>query len=74
MPAELPAASTATACIFARDRGCGRLEWSVLDWNDPAIGFYRGLGAAAMDGWTVNRLTGDALRRLADSMRFETTS
>lgn len=46
-------------------RGCGRLEWSVLDWNEPAIRFYRSLGAQAMDGWTTYRLTGDALRALA---------
>ena len=46
-------------------RGYERLEWSVLDWNEPAIGFYRSLGAVAMDEWTVNRLTDDALRRLA---------
>ena len=44
--------------------GGGRLEWSVLDWNDPAIGFYRSLGATAQDEWTTFRLTGDALRRL----------
>ena len=51
----------------ARQRGCGRLEWSVLDWNEPAIGFYRRLGARANDGWTVYRLDGDALERLAES-------
>lgn len=45
----------------------GRLEWAVLDWNAPAIGFYDGLGAAAMDEWTVRRLTGEALRRLAEA-------
>ncbi|OFW07026.1 MAG: hypothetical protein A3I61_03315 [Acidobacteria bacterium RIFCSPLOWO2_02_FULL_68_18] len=45
-------------------RGCGRMEWAVLDWNEPAIRFYRSLGAQAMDGWTVYRLTGDALKRL----------
>jgi GNAT superfamily N-acetyltransferase len=44
-----------------------RLEWSVLDWNEPAIGFYRSLGATAMDEWTVNRLDGDALERLGTS-------
>jgi GNAT superfamily N-acetyltransferase len=49
----------------AVERGCGRMEWSVLDWNDPAIGFYRSLGARPMDEWTVHRLTGDALRRVA---------
>jgi hypothetical protein len=42
------------------------VEWSVLDWNEPARGFYRGLGARAMDEWTVFRLTGDALRQVAD--------
>jgi GNAT superfamily N-acetyltransferase len=46
-------------------RACGRLEWSVLDWNEPAIRFYQEIGARAMDEWTVYRLTGDALRRLA---------
>ncbi len=46
-------------------RDYGRFEWSVLDWNAPAIGFYRRLGAVGMDGWTVQRVTGDALQRLA---------
>lgn len=46
-------------------RGCGRVEWSVLNWNEPSIHFYRALGAAPMDEWTVFRLTGDALERLA---------
>ena len=46
-------------------RGCGRFEWSVLDWNAPAIGFYEGLGAKLMDGWSIVRVTGDALTRLA---------
>ena len=45
-------------------RGCGRMEWSVLKWNEPAIGFYERLGAAPMDGWQVYRLAGDALTRL----------
>ena len=45
-------------------RGCGRMEWSVLDWNESAIGFYKSLGAVPMDEWTVFRLTGDALARL----------
>jgi GNAT superfamily N-acetyltransferase len=45
-------------------RGCGRFEWSVLDWNAKAIAFYRRLGAVAMDDWTVYRVDGDALRRL----------
>lgn len=47
--------------------GLARLEWSVLDWNAPAIGFYDGLGAAAMDEWTVRRLDGIALEALAVS-------
>lgn len=49
----------------AVERGCGRLEWSVLDWNEPAIGFYKSLGAVPMDEWTVYRVTGDALAELA---------
>ena len=49
----------------AVDRGCGRMEWSVLDWNEPARGFYERLGADRLDDWTVYRLTGDALRHLA---------
>ena len=50
---------------IAVTRHCGRLEWSVLDWNQPAIDFYRSLGAVPMDGWTVNRLTGEALHNVA---------
>jgi len=50
---------------LAIERGCGRLEWSVLDWNAPAIGFYKRLGARPMEDWTLFRLTGDALHRLA---------
>jgi GNAT superfamily N-acetyltransferase len=46
--------------------GCGRFEWSVLDWNENAIAFYRALGAKPMDEWIIQRLTGDALKRLAD--------
>lgn len=45
---------------------CGRLEWSVLDWNEPAIGFYRNLGAVSMDEWTTFRLTGESLSNLAN--------
>ncbi len=51
----------------AVSRGCGRMEWSVLDWNELAIGFYRGLGARPLDGWHVFRLTGDALTQLASA-------
>ena len=47
-------------------RGCGRLEWSVLDWNEPAIRFYDRLGAVPMDGWTTFRLTGESLHHLAE--------
>jgi GNAT superfamily N-acetyltransferase len=50
---------------LAVERGCARFEWSVLDWNEPAIAFYRKLGAVAMDDWTVQRVAGPALRRLA---------
>lgn len=46
-------------------RDCGRFEWSVLDWNTPAIGFYRSLGALPQDDWTIFRLNGDALKALA---------
>jgi len=47
-------------------RGCARFEWSVLDWNAPAIGLYRAMGAVGMDAWTVQRVEGDALVRLAE--------
>jgi GNAT superfamily N-acetyltransferase len=50
---------------LAVERDCARLEWAVLDWNAPAIGFYDALGAASMDEWTVRRVTGDALAALA---------
>ena len=49
----------------AVERGCGRMEWSCLDWNTPSIAFYQSLGARAMDEWTVYRLTSDQLRALA---------
>ena len=51
---------------LAAARECGRLEWSVLDWNEPAINFYRKLGAVSMNEWTVFRMTGENLQRLAD--------
>jgi GNAT superfamily N-acetyltransferase len=54
---------------IARARGYGRVEWSVLDWNAPAIGFYKKLGAVPMDEWTMFRLTGDAIGALADRER-----
>jgi GNAT superfamily N-acetyltransferase len=50
---------------IALERGCARFEWSVLDWNEPALAFYRKLGAIGMDGWTVHRVSGDALAALA---------
>jgi GNAT superfamily N-acetyltransferase len=50
---------------LARDRNCGRLEWSVLNWNEPAIGFYKRIGASPVSGWTVYRVTGEALEELA---------
>ena len=50
---------------LAVERGCGRLEWSVLDWNEPAIQFYKSLGAVAMDEWTGYRVTGEALTALS---------
>ncbi len=50
---------------IAVERGCGRFEWSVLDWNEPSIAFYRALGAIPMEEWTVYRVAGDALTALA---------
>ncbi len=50
---------------LALDRGCGRIEWSVLDWNTPAVEFYRKIGAVPMEEWTIQRVTGDALVTLA---------
>ncbi len=55
-------ARLAALCV---ERGYRRLEWSVLDWNEPALGFYRALGAEAMTGWTVHRVSGDALSAVA---------
>jgi len=52
---------------IAVECGCGRVEWAVLDWNEPSIGFYKSLGAVPMDEWTIFRLTGDSLGRLASS-------
>jgi GNAT superfamily N-acetyltransferase len=50
---------------LAKGRGCGRLEWAVLDWNEPAIKLYKSIGAVPMDEWTVYRVTGEALETLA---------
>jgi GNAT superfamily N-acetyltransferase len=52
---------------IAAERGCGRMEWAVLDWNEPAIKFYRALGAAPNEEWTIFRLTSDKIARLAAS-------
>ncbi|WP_275463000.1 GNAT family N-acetyltransferase [Streptomyces noursei] len=57
-------AALAQLCVH---RGYQRFEWSVLDWNEPSIGFYRSIGAQPMDEWTVFRLTGEALHTLADT-------
>jgi GNAT superfamily N-acetyltransferase len=54
-----------TLAALAVERGCGRFEWAVLDWNAPAIGFYRSIGAGVMDDWRICRVTGDALAALA---------
>ncbi len=69
----------ATVARLAVERGCGRMEWAVLDWNEPAIGFYKKLGAVAMDEWTTYRLAGDALaragaERVVTSSKFTSTS
>ena len=56
----------ASVAKVAVDRGCGRLEWSVLDWNTPSIEFYRSQGAVPMDEWTVFRLADQALENLAE--------
>jgi len=55
----------ARLAALAKERNCGRVEWAVLDWNTPSIDFYKALGAVAQDDWTVYRLTGEALERLA---------
>lgn len=54
---------------LAVERNCGRLEWSVLDWNEPAIDFYKSLGAKTMDGWLINRVSGESLEGMAE--KFE---
>ncbi len=64
------------ACLaaLAAERDCARLEWSVLDWNEPAIGFYQKLGARLMDEWTVMRIDGAALARLGAESRVSADS
>src|SRR6266699_64832 len=59
---------------IARDRGCGRMEWAVLDWNEPAIQFYRSLGAHPLDEWKIFRLTGDGIAKLADEGKTITST
>ena len=59
---------------IAQQRGCGRMEWAVLDWNDPAIQFYRKLGAEPMSEWTTFRLTSDGIAELAAASVGEGTS
>ena len=55
-----------TLAAITVERGCGRLEWSCLDWNAPSIAFYKSLGAVPMDGWSTYRVTGATLERLAE--------
>ncbi|HWW91166.1 MAG TPA: GNAT family N-acetyltransferase [Solirubrobacteraceae bacterium] len=64
----------AAVAARARERGAERLEWSALDWNELALGFYRGLGAQRMDEWVTHRLVGDALRSLAAESTERSTS
>jgi len=59
-------ATIATVARIARDRGCGRFEWSVLDWNEPAIAFYKQMGATIMEDWRTCRVTGAAIAELAE--------
>ena len=56
---------------IARERDCGRFEWAVLDWNEPAIEFYRSLGAEAQEGWTVHRLDRGGIKHLAGDQEFD---
>jgi GNAT superfamily N-acetyltransferase len=58
---------------IARDQGCGRMEWSVLDWNAPSIAFYEQLGAQPMAGWTVYRLQVDRIAKLAEDIGGKST-
>lgn len=57
-------------CEIAKERNCGRLEWSCLDWNEPSIKFYLSLGAVAMNGWTTYRLTEDKISEIALKKAF----
>jgi GNAT superfamily N-acetyltransferase len=62
----------ASVAALAVARGCGRFEWAVLDWNEPALRFYKGLGTRVMDDWRICRLTGDALQRVARQEHVDT--
>ncbi len=62
-----------TLAALAVARGYGRVEWNVLDWNEPALGFYRSLGATVLDDWTVHRLSGDALAELGGGANGSST-
>jgi len=53
---------------IAHQRNCGRLEWSVLDWNEPAVNFYRKIGATAMTDWTIQRFVGGEIQRLVETL------
>jgi RimJ/RimL family protein N-acetyltransferase len=53
---------------LAKEQGCGRLEWSVLDWNEPAIQFYKNLGAEPLSDWTTYRLAGQGLRKITEKI------
>ena len=57
----------ATLAKIAVEEGCGRMEWVCLDWNQPSIAFYRGMGAVSMDEWSTYRLTADKLQKLAET-------
>jgi GNAT superfamily N-acetyltransferase len=59
---------------IAVQRGCARMEWAVLDWNEPSIEFYRALGASRLDGWSTFRLSGEPLSELASSRRTDSAS
>jgi GNAT superfamily N-acetyltransferase len=71
---SLGKALLAHLAALAVERDCARLEWSVLDWNQPAIGFYQKLGARLMDDWTVMRLDGAKLAQLGAAVRFSADS
>ncbi len=63
--------SSRSSAPWRASRGCGRFEWSVLDWNAPAIGFYEGMGATFMPDWRIARVTGDALDRFGLDPRLD---